>query len=155
MFLIIYCKFQNNFCLWIFGYGVTRVVFLYLSVGWCPCSIKYFTVPDNSHLRHCACAISQSLVRRCVIFISSVTVRVRILGLRLALIIPTCRANLVLWVTWQRDIFGQTLVSVQAHGDKKLGPVMYLPLAEKMTLKYIEDGKLEAEAGYLCSSLNG
>jgi len=46
-------------------------------------------------------------------------------------------------------------VSVQAHGDKKLGPVMYLPLAEKMTLKYIEDGKLEAEAGYLCSSLNG
>jgi len=24
---------------------------------------------------------------------------------------------------------------------------MYLPLAEKMTLKYIQEGKLEAEAG--------
>jgi len=26
---------------------------------------------------------------------------------------------------------------------------MYLPLAEKMTLKYIQEGKLEAEAGLL------
>jgi len=26
---------------------------------------------------------------------------------------------------------------------------MYLPLAEKMTLKYIHEGKLEAEAGFL------
>ena len=25
--------------------------------------------------------------------------------------------------------------------------MMYLPLAEKMTLKYIQEGKLEAEAG--------
>jgi len=30
------------------------------------CSIKYLTVPNSSHLRHCACAISQSLVRRCL-----------------------------------------------------------------------------------------
>ena len=27
------------------------------------CSIKYLTVPNSSQLRHCACAISQSLVR--------------------------------------------------------------------------------------------
>ena len=38
---------------------------------------------------------------------------------------------------------------MQAHGDKQLGSVMYLPLAEKMTLKYIQEGKLEAEAGEL------
>jgi len=31
------------------------------------CSIKYLTVPNSSHLRHCACAISQSLVRRCLL----------------------------------------------------------------------------------------
>jgi len=45
-----------------------------------PCSIKYLTVPNNSHLRHCACAILESLVCRCLIyliFISSVTVTVR------------------------------------------------------------------------------
>jgi len=27
------------------------------------CSIKYLTVPNSSHLHHCACAISQSLMR--------------------------------------------------------------------------------------------
>jgi len=30
------------------------------------CSIKYLTVPNSSQLRHCACAISQSLARRCL-----------------------------------------------------------------------------------------
>ena len=30
------------------------------------CSINYLTVPNSSHLRHCACTISQSLVRRCL-----------------------------------------------------------------------------------------
>jgi len=30
------------------------------------CSIKYLTVPNSSQLRHCACAISQSLVRHCL-----------------------------------------------------------------------------------------
>jgi len=47
---------------------------------WFRCSIKYLAVPNNSHLRHCACAISVSLVRHCfiyLIFISSVTVTVR------------------------------------------------------------------------------
>jgi len=32
----------------------------------CWCSIKYLTVPNNSHLCHCACAISQSLVHWCL-----------------------------------------------------------------------------------------
>ena len=41
----------------------------------------------------------KSLVRRCL-FISSR------LGLRLGLIIPTCRANLVLRAIWQYEIFG-------------------------------------------------
>ena len=42
------------------------------------CSIKYLTVPNSSHLRHCACAISQSLVRRClfnIYFFGYVTLR--------------------------------------------------------------------------------
>jgi len=57
-----------------------------------------------------------------LIFISSVTVMVTfkvmvlglglglrlVVGLGLGLIIPTCRANLVLRVTWQCDIFGMT-----------------------------------------------
>jgi len=30
------------------------------------CSIKYLAVPNNSHLCDCACAISQSLMRRCL-----------------------------------------------------------------------------------------
>ena len=34
------------------------------------CSIKYLTVPNSSHLRHCACAISQSVVRRCLLGLS-------------------------------------------------------------------------------------
>jgi len=34
---------------------------------YCRPSIKYLTVPNNSHLHHCACAISQSLVRRCLL----------------------------------------------------------------------------------------
>jgi len=47
----------------------------------CSCSIKYLSVPNNSHPHHCVCVISQSLVRRCFIYlisISSVTVRVMI-----------------------------------------------------------------------------
>ena len=60
-------------------------------------------MPNNSHLRHCACAISQSLVRRCS-FISWVRVRVRV---RFN-IIPTSRANLVLRVIWLCDIFDTT-----------------------------------------------
>ena len=53
------------------------------------CSIKYLAVPNNSHLRHCACVISQSLAQVFIylIFISSVTVRfmikVRVSGLGL------------------------------------------------------------------------
>jgi len=70
--------------------------------GWC--STKYLAVPNNFHLRHCACVISQSLVRRCL-FISYLFLR---LWLRLGLIIPACRANLVLRVIWQCDIFGMT-----------------------------------------------
>jgi len=45
------------------------------------CGIKYLTVPNNSHLRDCACAISQSLVCHCfvyLIFISLVTVRFKV-----------------------------------------------------------------------------
>ena len=45
-------------------------------------------------------------------FISSVTLRLGlglVVGLGLGLIIPTCRANLVLRVIWQCDIFGMTL----------------------------------------------
>jgi len=30
------------------------------------CSIKYLAVPNNLHLRHCACTISQSIVRMCL-----------------------------------------------------------------------------------------
>jgi len=65
---------------------------------------------NNSHPCHCACAISQSLICRCLV-ISWVWIRgfglVLVLGL--GLIIPTSRANLVLWVIWQCDIFGATL----------------------------------------------
>jgi len=49
-----------------------------------------------------------------LIFISSVTVRirikVRILGLGLGYLFPTCRANLVLRVIWQCDIFGKYIL---------------------------------------------
>lgn len=34
---------------------------------------------------------------------------------------------------------------VQAHADKKLGKTMYLPLAEKMTQKYLQEKEFEAE----------
>jgi len=71
-------------------------------------------VPDNSHLRHCAKFPAQVFIY--LIFISSVRVmiKVRVLGLGLVvgcglgLIMPTCRANLVLQVIWQCDIFGMT-----------------------------------------------
>lgn len=37
---------------------------------------------------------------------------------------------------------------VKAHGaEDKLAKTMFLPLAEKMTLKYVDDDKIEAEAG--------
>lgn len=38
---------------------------------------------------------------------------------------------------------------LQAHTaqDPKLAKGMYLPLAERMTLKYIKEDKIEAEAG--------
>lgn len=37
----------------------------------------------------------------------------------------------------------------QAHNctDKALAQKMFLPLAERMTKKFVEDGKIEAEAG--------
>ncbi|PVD31460.1 hypothetical protein C0Q70_06872 [Pomacea canaliculata] len=35
---------------------------------------------------------------------------------------------------------------MQAHSDSKLAKTMYLPLAERMTKKYIEEGKIDAEA---------
>ena len=31
--------------------------------------------------------------------------------------------------------------------DEKLAKTMFLPLAERMTQKYVTDGKIEAEAG--------
>ncbi|CAG5115797.1 unnamed protein product [Candidula unifasciata] len=36
-------------------------------------------------------------------------------------------------------------IVMQAHADKKLGRTMYLPLAEKMTQKYLQDKEFEAE----------
>ena len=36
---------------------------------------------------------------------------------------------------------------LQAHKDPNMGKKMFLPLAEKMTQKYIKDDKIEAEAG--------
>ncbi len=37
---------------------------------------------------------------------------------------------------------------LQAHvADDKLAQTMFLPLAEKMTLKYVTENKIEAEAG--------
>lgn len=38
-------------------------------------------------------------------------------------------------------------MTLQAHSDSKLAKTMYLPLAERMTKKYIEEGKIDAEAG--------
>jgi len=59
-------------------------------------------------------------------FISSVTVRViikvrvRVIGLGLGLIIPTCRANLVLRVIWQCDIFGMTPVLAASQRRQRM-----------------------------------
>ncbi|BFZ19068.1 hypothetical protein BsWGS_22107 [Bradybaena similaris] len=36
-------------------------------------------------------------------------------------------------------------IVMQAHADKRLGRTMYLPLAEKMTQKYLQDKEFEAE----------
>ena len=39
-------------------------------------------------------------------------------------------------------------IVMQAHfADEKLAQTMFLPLAERMTLKYVTDNKIEAEAG--------
>jgi len=46
-----------------------------------------------------------------------IKVRVRVLGVGLGLIIPTCRANLVLRVIWQCDIYGMTLAPSQSTVD--------------------------------------
>jgi len=75
----------------------------------CRCSIKYVALPNNSHLHNCACA---SLVRRCL-FIEYLFLQLGlgvglVVVLGLGLIIPTCRANFVLRVTWQCDVFGMT-----------------------------------------------
>jgi len=88
-------------------------------------------VPNNSHLHHCACAISQSFFAQVfiyLIFISLVMVRVMIrvrvlglwlvVGLGLGLIIPTRRANLVLQVIWQCDIFGMTPAYLSCLGKR-------------------------------------
>ena len=41
------------------------------------------------------------------------------------------------------------VISLQAHNctDSNLSKKMFLPLAEKMTKKYVDEGKIEAEAG--------
>lgn len=36
---------------------------------------------------------------------------------------------------------------MQAQHDEKLGKVMFLPLAERMIQKHIENGKIEVETG--------
>ncbi|CAL1537069.1 unnamed protein product [Lymnaea stagnalis] len=40
-------------------------------------------------------------------------------------------------------------IVMQGHNDKKLGQTTFLPLAEKMTKKYIQEDKIEAEAEIL------
>lgn len=39
--------------------------------------------------------------------------------------------------------------SFQAHADDKLAKTMYLPLAERMAKKYVDQNKIEAEAEVL------
>ena len=42
---------------------------------------------------------------------------------------------------------------MQAVSDEKLGPTMLLPLAERMTQKYVDENKIDAEAGMaVCTS---
>ncbi|VDI03098.1 N-terminal acetyltransferase B complex non-catalytic subunit [Mytilus galloprovincialis] len=37
-------------------------------------------------------------------------------------------------------------IVMQSHTDKRLGAIMFLPLADRMTKKYVEEGKINAEA---------
>ncbi|GFO09844.1 N-alpha-acetyltransferase 25, natb auxiliary subunit-like [Plakobranchus ocellatus] len=63
---------------------------------------------------------------------------------RTAMALHKCRPNKNPYYFW-----AVMSIVMQAHSDEKLGRVMYLPLAEKMTNKYIQEEKIEAEAEIL------
>ncbi|GFR60420.1 N-alpha-acetyltransferase 25, NatB auxiliary subunit-like [Elysia marginata] len=63
---------------------------------------------------------------------------------RTAMALHKCRPNKNPYYFW-----AVMSIVMQAHADEKLGRTMYLPLAERMTKKYIQEEKIEAEAEIL------
>jgi len=92
------------------------------------CSFKYLAVPNNSHLRNCTCALSQSLVRHCLVniyffgYVKVVKVRVRFNNSHVAQILYCELFGTATYLAWHRFSRVYLIYAVTPLSQRKTTP---------------------------------